>query len=189
MNWEGDVFDESEALESNVFDSGLDGLYPADADRPGGTLLSITDLPSPNVKNALAVLALTVLLTSTAIAGDNKDICKTTAYQTTPPVQTVSMYTNVAVEFERHMSEWKRATALTSSGDTMSSHPSYRAIIALGPQVLPSILRELEKNPDHWFRALKEISGADPVPPAARGRLKLMTAAWIEWGKKRGYQW
>jgi len=36
----------------------------------------------------------------------------------------------------------------------------------------------------HWFPALKDITGIDPVPPHERGKLPAMTRAWIEWGKR-----
>ena len=67
--------------------------------------------------------------------------------------------------------------------------PSYQRIIGLGPAVVPLLLRELERAPDHWFWALKAITGADPVPPAARGGIREKVRLWIEWGRQQGYQW
>ena len=52
--------------------------------------------------------------------------------------------------------------------------PSYQRIIGLGSAVVPLLLRELERQPDHWFWALKAITGADPVPAASRGKLHEM---------------
>jgi hypothetical protein len=66
--------------------------------------------------------------------------------------------------------------------------PSYQRIIGLGPAVLPFLLRELEREPDHWFWALKAITGADPVPPSSRGKVREMARFWIEWGRQQGYQ-
>ena len=59
--------------------------------------------------------------------------------------------------------------------------------IELGPAVVPLLLRELERRPNHWFAALRALTGADPVAPADRGRLGVMAEAWIKWGKERGY--
>lgn len=44
----------------------------------------------------------------------------------------------------------------------MAMHPAYQRIIGLGPEVAPLLLRELERQPDHWFWALKALTGADP---------------------------
>ena len=51
------------------------------------------------------------------------------------------------------------------------------------------LLRELEKEPDHWFVALRTITGADPVAPEDAGRMDRMSAAWVRWGKEHGYTW
>jgi hypothetical protein len=58
-------------------------------------------------------------------------------------------------------------------------HPAYQQIIGLGPAGVPLLLRELEREPDHWFWALRAITGEDPVPEEARGRLREMAAAWL----------
>ena len=58
----------------------------------------------------------------------------------------------------------------------------------MGPVAVPLILGRLAEEgqePDHWFWALKAITGADPVPEAARGDVVHMSQAWIEWGKAK----
>ena len=45
----------------------------------------------------------------------------------------------------------------------------------------------LEQRPNHWFAALRSLTGADPVPLADRGRIRAMTEAWGTWGKEHGY--
>jgi hypothetical protein len=66
-------------------------------------------------------------------------------------------------------------------------HRAYGEIIALGPAVVPLLLRELEHQPNHWFAALRSLTGEDPVPASERGRIGPMTAAWLKWGRDRGY--
>ncbi len=83
--------------------------------------------------------------------------------------------------------QWQLEVAQLSSTTARVQHPSYRAIIALGPAAVPLLLRELEKRPNHWFAALRSLTGADPVPPSDRGRLGPMTQAWIKWGREHGY--
>ena len=71
----------------------------------------------------------------------------------------------------------------------MAEHPAYQQIIAMGLEVVPLLFRELEREPDHWFRALHVLTGADPVPPESRGKIREMAAAWLRWGRDQGYQW
>jgi hypothetical protein len=51
--------------------------------------------------------------------------------------------------FKQLAAEWRRDVALLSSVTAIVEHPAYRQIIALGRDVVPLILRELEKEPDH----------------------------------------
>jgi hypothetical protein len=92
----------------------------------------------------------------------------------------------VSARFEALAAEWKSAVAFTSSSSAMVAHSAYQAIIALGPPAVPLLLRELAREPAHWFEALKAISGEDPVPPADWGRVRAMAAAWLAWGRARG---
>ena len=79
--------------------------------------------------------------------------------------------------------QWKEETALTSSVSEMAMHPAYQQIIGMGKEVLPLLLEELRREPDHWFWALKSITGEDPVPPADRSKLQAMTRAWLDWAE------
>jgi hypothetical protein len=59
----------------------------------------------------------------------------------------------------------------------------------MGPTVVPLLLRDLEKNGNHWFWALKVITGASPVPPEDRGNVPKVTDYWLRWGRENGYRW
>lgn len=89
-------------------------------------------------------------------------------------------------EFRRLTCEWQTATKYQSSVTAICSHPSYQRIIGMGQVALPFILRELQQSPHLWFWALKAITGANPVPQDHRGRIALMAADWIAWGRQRG---
>jgi hypothetical protein len=91
--------------------------------------------------------------------------------------------------FQRLADVWRRETWHLSSATRMAEHPAYREIIALGPAVVPLLLGELARQPDHWFSALQAITGANPVDPADRGRIDRMAAAWLAWGRANGYRW
>jgi hypothetical protein len=89
--------------------------------------------------------------------------------------------------FRNLVANWQTEVAALSSTTARLRHPSYLAIIALGPEVVPLLLRELEQRPNHWFAALRSLTGADPVALADRGRIGPMADAWINWGKEHGY--
>src|SRR5438132_1326530 len=93
---------------------------------------------------------------------------------------------DVERRFAELAAEWKAGRGPTSFAADMAKHPAYQAIIALGPPAVPLILRELEREPDYWFAALRALTGADPVPPEARGRLSAMAEAWLRWGRDQG---
>jgi hypothetical protein len=95
---------------------------------------------------------------------------------------------NLRDRFQRLAADWKRDRAPHSSSARLTDHPAYKAIIDLGPNVVPLLLQELEREPDHWFRALHALTGADPVPEESRGKLREMAAAWLTWGREHGYR-
>ena len=90
-------------------------------------------------------------------------------------------------KFQALATTWRSETQHLSSATEMAMHPAYQQIIGMGPVAIPLLLRELQKKPDHWFWALKAITGVDPVKPSERGRQKQMAAAWLGWGKEQGY--
>ena len=82
--------------------------------------------------------------------------------------------------------KWKGDTLAESSATRMAEHPAYRAIIAMGPDVVPLILEDLAVTRQHWFIALSEITGENPVSEEDRGRVKNMSDAWLDWGRQQG---
>lgn len=90
---------------------------------------------------------------------------------------------DLELRFAALANDWKAGRGVTSSSREMACHPAYQAIIELGPPVVPLILRELEREPDHWFIALRSLTGVDPVPPEHRGEVERMAADWIAWGR------
>jgi len=82
--------------------------------------------------------------------------------------------------------EWKEAARLESSHMRAADHPAFRAIVGLGDEIVPILLRELERRSGPWFLALREITGEEPVGPEARGNPKAVADAWVRWGRTRG---
>ena len=79
--------------------------------------------------------------------------------------------------------EWKRTRPPSSRMKDLTRVPAYREIVKGGWVAIPFIIEELQREPDHYFQALFEITGADPVKPEHRGKLKLMAEDWIQWWK------
>ncbi|MCI0458361.1 MAG: hypothetical protein L0Z62_15460 [Gemmataceae bacterium] len=91
--------------------------------------------------------------------------------------------------FEQLADEWERAVAYLSDSTLREAHPAYQAIIALGPAVVPLLLADLERTHRHWFGALTELTGANPVALEDAGRIRRMAEAWARWGREQGYSW
>ncbi len=89
--------------------------------------------------------------------------------------------TDPLTRFYKLKKEWEAATAYLSSIEDIVMHPAYQQIIGMGHTAIPFIIREMKEEPNHWFWALKAITGADPVPPEKRGRIKAMTEEWLFW--------
>jgi len=96
-----------------------------------------------------------------------------------------------ALKFLGLVSQWRQERGAISSITKMAMCPSYQRIIAMGERVIPFILRELESEgdePDMWFWALQVLTGNDPVSDEARGNVKKMADAWLDWARVR-YAW
>jgi hypothetical protein len=91
--------------------------------------------------------------------------------------------------FHRLACAWEKAVAHHSSTTLRNNHPAYREVIGLGAAVVPLLLRDMEARQTHWFGALREITGANPVPKSAAGNVPLIIETWLAWAKDAGYQW
>jgi len=86
--------------------------------------------------------------------------------------------------FRSYVETWSRQTRHTSIRK-MIQHPSYRAIVEMGTDVLPLLFQELRDRPDHWLLALHQITGEDPAQPEST--FDEAVEAWLKWGRKQGY--
>ncbi len=91
--------------------------------------------------------------------------------------------------FDALVEQWLTETRSASSFSKIIGHPAYRAIIDLGPNVIPLILQDMEQEPKHWSPALRELTGANPVPPKNAGQVSLIAADWIAWAREHGHVW
>jgi hypothetical protein len=58
----------------------------------------------------------------------------------------------------------------------------------MGAPAISLILERLEREPDYWFEALRQITHQNPVRQEDIGDLSLMTQSWLSWGDKNGYR-
>jgi hypothetical protein len=96
---------------------------------------------------------------------------------------------DLARRFAGFTTAWKAETKHLSSSSDIAMHWAYQRIIGMGSTALPLIFKEMSVRPDHWFWALRAITGVDPVQPEDRGKIKKMTAVWLRWAASEGYGW
>ena len=102
---------------------------------------------------------------------------------------TVGPRGDASARFSRLAAEWKEATEHLSSAREMAMHRAYQEIIGMGWAAVPLLLQGLEREPDHWFWALRSITGENPVKPEHQGRLDEMARDWLDWARTRGIAW
>jgi len=88
--------------------------------------------------------------------------------------------------FQKLRDNWKAKTRHLSNVGQISLDFSYQNIIGMGPEVVPLILAELEKESDHWFWALEAITGENPVSENDAGDMEASAKAWVKWGLQNG---
>ena len=104
-----------------------------------------------------------------------------------PSQQKPAAAAELEATFHALVAEWRRDTAPLSSVQDMVLHPAYQRIIGLGPDAIPLVLQELLERRDHWFWALRALTGVDPTGDDDRGRIGRMADSWLEWGRQCGY--
>ena len=86
--------------------------------------------------------------------------------------------------FNEYATRWKNETIGYSSTLHITRNDSYLDIIGMGESVVPFILRDLKKEPNHWFVALRAITKENPVQKEHYGNIEEMRQDWLVWGKK-----
>lgn len=90
--------------------------------------------------------------------------------------------------FKRLVSEWKdQRNGYSSDPLELAMCVPYQKIMAMGPEVVPLILRELEQQPDHWFWALNMLTDSNPICPEHAGYFNEMVNDWLQWGRENGF--
>ena len=90
-------------------------------------------------------------------------------------------------KFQELADRWEEETFFLSRSDRAIAHPLHQEIINLGQPVIPLILERMCSQGGHWFEALEQITGEDPVSPADYGNIAVMQNSWLQWGEDHGY--
>lgn len=86
--------------------------------------------------------------------------------------------------------QWKAETGfMSSTTDICQKNKAYQEIIGMGGGVVPYILADMAIYPDHWFEALIEITGINPVTEDIAGNIPAMTLAWLVYAKEQHRFW
>ena len=86
---------------------------------------------------------------------------------------------DIRKELATHANKWHKDTVHLSFHQL--EHPSFRAIVRMGPAVIPFILERCVVVPSWTILALEEITGIQPVPEDHSGNLWAITQDWIQW--------
>lgn len=99
--------------------------------------------------------------------------------------KTIHLQSGVEKTFDELAEKWKKETAIYSTTLHITRNDNYIGIIALGPEVVPYILRDLEKETNHWFVALNFLTKENPVQRENIGKIEKMRLDWLSWGKAK----
>jgi hypothetical protein len=100
----------------------------------------------------------------------------------------VGSASGLSQRFQVLADQWRRETGHLSLMSDIVLNTAYQQIIGMGKPAIALILQDLKQQPDHWFWALRSITGKNPVQVDDRGRLPQMAEAWLVWGRANGYQ-
>lgn len=92
-----------------------------------------------------------------------------------------------SIRFQQLAAEWRRERPGGLVAHAAAKLPAYRKIIAMGPSVVPLILEDLQRAPDHWYIALDRLTGENPVDENDAGVMTKVRESWLKWGRERGY--
>ena len=93
---------------------------------------------------------------------------------------------DLADRFRDLADQWEDESMFLSNSGHALALPSYAAIVKLGDQAVPLILKRMQTRGGHWYHALRDITKEDPVDPADWGNVAAMQAAWLRWGRDHG---
>lgn len=93
---------------------------------------------------------------------------------------------DLADQFRELADQWEEESMFLSNSEQIIALPSYDAIVRLGEQAVPLILKRMQAQGGHWYHVLQDITKEDPVDPADWGNVAAMQKEWLRWGQDNG---
>lgn len=93
----------------------------------------------------------------------------------------------VASTFAKLAATWRESTSHLSRVQLMVADSNYLAIAAMGREVVPLILRDLDENGGYWYPLLEVLTKERPETSQERKSRAGMKLAWLRWGRSHGY--
>jgi hypothetical protein len=90
-------------------------------------------------------------------------------------------------KFKSFSKRWREEIGGESSLSRITGNVNYLKVINLGKEVVPLILKELQKEPAPWFVALRVLTEEEKVGRDHPGNFRQIADAWIKWGKDNKY--
>jgi hypothetical protein len=91
-------------------------------------------------------------------------------------------------KFQILVAWWREGTMYLSSPTESARHPAYQQVIAMGPAVIPLILRDLRDNGGNWYIALRNLVADPPyITAEAASNTQAVISEWLGWGRRHGY--
>lgn len=76
---------------------------------------------------------------------------------------------------------WRRSTMFESDLRKILRSEHYREIAKLGREVVPIIIEEFSRRPDHWHAVLVYLTKANPAKEESAGDSQMLARDWKEW--------
>ena len=92
---------------------------------------------------------------------------------------------DLQTQFDELVAEWAKGTVYFSLKHQAVAHPAYRALLDLGPTIIPMIVEKLRASPGRLFYLLNDLTGENPVPPESAGKVAEIAACWVRWYESR----
>ncbi|MCK9416764.1 hypothetical protein M0Q97_08925 [Candidatus Dojkabacteria bacterium] len=78
---------------------------------------------------------------------------------------------------------WLEQTKFCSNPIEICSNPAYLNIINMGADIIPYIIKDLNKNDNFWFDALSRLTGVNPIQKKNAGIFLKMKEDWLNYLK------
>ena len=93
-------------------------------------------------------------------------------------------------EFTRLVDLWRAETRGISNINHIREHEAHSQLRGLGPEAVPLALERLRSGQGQILMSmlLRSLTGVNPkIDPKDRGRTKVITGWWLEWGLEQGH--